>query len=81
MKALKLILGTLAALWTVGVVIGFVPTLLSGDFSTQGITEIAAGCGVIAICGLITYWLFESALRKKQEDATPSKSAEDGNAD
>ncbi len=81
MKVLKLILGTLAALWTLGVVIGFVPTLLSGDFSTRGITEITAGCVAILICGLITFWLFENALRKKREDSTPSESDEDENAD
>jgi hypothetical protein len=64
MKIAKLVLGALAAVWTIGVVIGAEPKLFSGDYSTKGITEAAASVGAIAICSLITYWLLSSALRK-----------------
>lgn len=64
MKVLKLILGVLAGVWTIGVVVGAAPKLVSMDFSTRGLTEIAGGIAAILMCGLITFWLFESALKK-----------------
>lgn len=80
MKVLKLILGVLAALWTLGVVIGFIVTLISGG-AKGGVTEIVPGCVAILICGLITFGLFSSALRKEQQDPPPSRSAEGEDAD
>ena len=50
MKVVKLVFGVLAAFWTIGVIVGFAPKLLSMDFSTGGIAELAAGFGASAIC-------------------------------
>ena len=74
MKVVKLVFGVLAGFWTIGVVVGFAPTLLSVDFSTRGISELASGFVAIAICGMITLWLFQSALKK---DADPPSEPDD----
>jgi hypothetical protein len=63
MKAVKFVLGVLAAAWTIGVFVGFAPRLFSMDFSPQGISELGGGLAAMLICGLITFWLFQSALK------------------
>lgn len=63
MKTVKLILGVLAALWTVGVIVGFVQDLASSG--PRGAAPIAAGLAAIAVCAALTAWLFQSALRKQ----------------
>ena len=57
MKFVKLLLGTLAALWTVGVIAGVIKDL--GDHSgTRGVAQFAAGVGVTALCAAISAAFF-----------------------
>jgi hypothetical protein len=74
-KAVKLGLGALAAVWTLSVVVAFVPKLLATGFSPRWMVELGSGCAAVAFCGLITYWLFESALKKDTEP--PPQGGED----
>lgn len=62
-KIVKLLIAILAALWTLGVVIGVVADL-GKHGGTRGVTQLAAGIGVSAACAAITWWLFTWALKK-----------------
>ncbi|HEX5104349.1 MAG TPA: hypothetical protein VFV87_11090 [Pirellulaceae bacterium] len=62
-KIIKLGIATLAALYTLGVVIGFVSNL-GQHGGTRGVTHLAAGIGVTAASAAITWWLFTWALKK-----------------
>jgi len=74
MKTAKFVLGVLAATWTIGVFVGFAPRLFSMDFSPRGISELGSGLGAMVICGLITFWLFQSALKN---DVPPAPNVDD----
>jgi hypothetical protein len=71
MKIFKLILAALAAIWTVGVLVGVVKGL-DGHGGTRGVTELAAGIAAFAMCLTITVWIFQWALRKPSGPASAS---------
>jgi hypothetical protein len=67
MKVLKLALAILAALWTLGVVVGVVSNF-GAHGGTRGMSERAAGVAAISMCAVITYWLFQWAVRNPSTD-------------
>jgi hypothetical protein len=86
MKIVKIVIGTILALWTAGIAIHGVLTLM--DFicrpkttwsSTRGLTEAASI--VAATCMFLTFtvWTFQSAFRKNvaEEDGSDHQE-EDG---
>ena len=78
MKIIRLIFGILAALWTVGVVVGVVSEFGKRG-GTLGIMDIAAGAAGICIMLVITIWLFQGVfphLRKPPVDFDPQESSE-----
>jgi len=61
LKVVKIILGSLAAVWTLGVVVGVV--LQSEEyFRTGGESKLVAGIAATLICLLLTVLLFQSAF-------------------
>lgn len=79
-KVVRLVLAVPAALWTVGLSVGFVQwsaTIREGAASTG---VVIAGISLVAAFGALTGWLFLSALRKpsalaKPQDAVSGPSA------
>jgi hypothetical protein len=71
MKIVKLAIAILAALWTAGVVFGVIAEM-GKHGGTRGIATLAGGVAAAAMMGLITYWLFQWALRKPPSPPTTS---------
>ena len=64
MKILKLVLGVIAAFWTLGVAIG-VGKEIGVHGGTRGFVDLIGGGAIVVACAAITLWLFQSALRKR----------------
>jgi len=62
-KIVKLIIASLAALWTLGVVVGVVSEF-GKHGGTRGTAQLAAQFAAIAFCVAITACLFSWALKK-----------------
>ncbi len=75
MKVVKLVLGVLAALWTVGVIVGFAPMLLSMDFSTRGITDLATGVVAIESSKYVTPLIVATFSRRWGSDSNDGREA------
>ncbi|MBT4863788.1 MAG: hypothetical protein HON53_01530 [Planctomycetaceae bacterium] len=63
MKAFRLIIAIIAALWTVGVAVGVIQELGTHQ-GVRGTTQMFAGAGATLACLAITVWLFTWALRR-----------------
>lgn len=63
MKIVKLAIAILSALWTAGVVVGAV-TEFGTHGGTRGMAKMVGSVAAVAIMAVITYWLFQWALRK-----------------
>ncbi len=64
MKIVKIIFGVVAALFTVGYAVQFIGVLAAGDSTTRGTTQIAAALAALCMGAAITFWLFQSALKR-----------------
>ena len=67
MKAIKIVFGVIAALFTVGYLVQFVSVLTAGDGSTRGITHIVAAFVPLCFGAAISVWLFQSAFKRRQQ--------------
>ena len=73
MKAFRLVIAIIAALWTVGVLVGVVQEL-GNHQGVRGTTQMFAGIGATVACLAVTAWLFKWALRR---DRTGDKETKD----
>lgn len=69
MKVVKLVLAIFAALWTVGLSVGFLQFLASVQEWTVGIGVVLVGVSFVGAFGGLTGWLIRSALRKPAAQA------------
>jgi hypothetical protein len=71
MKIVKIVGGTILAMWTVGVAIHAVPALMgliAKGYSPRGLSEAAAAFAAMCMMSTFTIWTFQSAFRKKLSD-------------
>jgi hypothetical protein len=63
MKIVRLIFAILAALWTVGVIVGVISEF-GKHGGTRGIVDIAASVFAVCFMLVITIWLFQGVFPK-----------------
>jgi hypothetical protein len=69
MMVVKIILGTIFGLATIGYLVQFIQVLVSVRFSTEGIVDITGAFFALCVGALFTIWSFQSAFGKQAPEA------------
>jgi hypothetical protein len=64
MKIIRIALAILAAVWTIGVAVGVISRFGQHE-GPRAATDIFGGIAAIAVCTLITVWLFQERVQKE----------------